>query len=125
MAAYTDYAFYTGTYKGAAIAQPDFDRLALRASEKIDEVTFSRAAAVVDAGTDQVTIAKIQKAACAIAEEIQKLETSGGAVQSETVGRTSVTYLSKLSEDARLTKIAKHYLWDTDLMYRGFNADER
>ena len=121
MAAYCEYAFYTGTFKGTAIAQADFDRLALRASEFIDQVTFDRAADETNADN----LVKIEMATCAVAEKIQELEASGGAVQSETLGRSSVTYVSKLSDNARLTNIAKRYLWSTDLMYPGFTEDER
>jgi hypothetical protein len=124
MAAYVDHTFYADTYKGTAIAQSEFPGLALRASAVIDQVTFDRTAAVVTAGTDTSTIEKIKLAACAVADEFQKLDASGGAVQSERVGNVSVTYQSQLSEDARLTKAAKLYLWNTGLMYRGFTDDE-
>ena len=122
--AYAVYSFYTGTYKGTAIAQADFDRLALRASEVIDQLTYDRTAAVVTAATDTVTIARVQMATCAVAEELQKLEESGGAVSQESIGRYSVTYLNKDSESRRLAKLAKRYLWPTYLMFPGFNDDE-
>lgn len=124
MAAYADFTFYSGTYKGAAIASADFPRLALRASEAIDQMTFDRTAAVVAASTDTATIAKVQMAVCAVAEQIQALEGSGGAVSSEHVGNYSVAYISQLSEDARLKKIAKRYLASTFLMYPSFNDGE-
>jgi hypothetical protein len=110
---YVDVEYYTATYLGNAIAQADFPRLALRASEKIDELTFGRAA------TDTTNTDAIQMATCAVAEEIQKLDAAGGAVQSERQGNYSVTYLSQLSEDARLLKAAKTYLGSTGLMFRG------
>jgi hypothetical protein len=122
MAAYADLSFYKATYLGTAIADANFPRLALRASEKLDELTFGRAAPVVTAATDTALITQIKFATCAVAEEIQKLEASGGAVQSERVGNVSVTYLSALSEDARLLKAAKTYLGNTGLMYRGIDA---
>ncbi len=127
MAAYADYAFYTTTYLGAAIASADFARLALRASAKIDQITFGRTAVVMESEdeADADTQEKIQSATCAIAEEIQKLEAAGGAVKSERVGNQSVEYLSVLSDDERMIRAAKVFLWDTDLMYRGFNEDER
>jgi hypothetical protein len=126
MAAYVDYAFYTGTYKGAAIAQADFDRLALRASEAIDQMTHDRAAPVVEAATDTAMIDKIKMAACAVAEKIQELEANGGILTSESVGRGfSASYASKLTSDtAVLTKIAKRYIGRTFLMYPGFNKGE-
>ena len=51
MAVYADYTYYTEQFMGTAIAQADYDRLAMRASVLIDQVTFDRAAAVVAAGT--------------------------------------------------------------------------
>ncbi len=126
MAAYADYAFYTLTYLGAAIAQADFDRLALRASVVIDQVTYGRAAPVIAAGEDADAIEKIKLATCAVAEELQS-QSQGGQIQSERVGQHSVTYNvgQATSEKHRLSEAAKLYLWSTDLMYRGFNADEQ
>jgi hypothetical protein len=116
---YADYTFYTSTYLGTAIAEPEFPRLALRASERIDALTFGRAAGVVDEAADADAIERIKKAACAVAEEIQKLEASGGAVQSERVGSVSVTYVSQATDEARYLAVAKFYLGPTGLMYRG------
>jgi hypothetical protein len=120
MAAYATYSDYTSTYLGAAIASADFARLALRASEFLDQATFDRAASE----TDTAIVAKLKMATCAVAEEIQKLEASGGAIVSETIGRHSVTYQAPGTEDERLTKAAKRYLGSTGLMYRGFTDDE-
>lgn len=119
MATYATYAFYTGTFKGVAIASADFARLALRASEFLDQVTFGRAADE----TDVDTLALLSSATCAVAEEIQTLEATGGAVSSETVGRHSITYVSGMSAAARLAAAAKRYLGSTDLMYRGLDED--
>lgn len=119
-----DYTYYTGTFHGVAIASADFVRLAMRASEIIDALTFGRCEAVLTAGTDTATIAKISMAVCAVAEIVQALEQSGGAVSAEHVGNYSVNYLSQLSDDARCRKAAKRYLWNTGLMYAGFNEDE-
>lgn len=124
MAAYVDFAFYSGTYSGTAIVQTDFPRLAMRASAVIDQVTFGRAAPIMTNATDAATIEKIKLATCVVAEEIQKLEESGGAVQSETVGRHSVTYVDQRSDNARLTGAAKLYIGMTGLMYPGFTEDE-
>jgi hypothetical protein len=118
MAAYSDLTFYKVTYLGTAIADAAYPRLALRATEKIDELTFGRAALE----TDTALVTQIKFATCAVAEEIQRQEASGGAVQSERQGNYSVTYLSTLSEDARLLKAAKTYLGNTGLMYRGIDA---
>ena len=122
--AYADYAFYSSTYLGTAIASADFPRLAARASAVIDRITFGRAAAVITAETPAATVTAIKNAVCAVADEIQKSEASGGAVQSERVGNYSVTYLSQKSDEKRQIDAAALYLWNTDLMYRGFTEGE-
>lgn len=126
MAVYVDYLFYTEQFFGTAIAQADFDRLALRASMQIDQMTFGRAGPVVVADTDDATILQIKLATCAVAEEIQRQE-QGGEIQSERIGNHQVSYVQAgqaASKQTRLTEAAKVYLWSTDLMYRSFNEDE-
>jgi len=126
LTAYADYEFYTDTYLGAAIASADFPRLALLATVTVDMLTFDRAAAVIAADTDADAVERIQLATCAVAEVLSKIESSGGqVVQSESVGRASVTYANPKSQDAQSFAAAKLYLWPTGLMYRGFTADER
>lgn len=126
MAAYADYEFYTDTYLGAAIAQADFDRLALRASEAIDAMTFQRAVDV----TDEDVVELRSMATCAVAETIQEIEKAGGAVgiQSERVGNHSVTYTTgsamQQTTPERLLSAAKTYLLSTGLLYRGFLEGE-
>lgn len=125
MAAYADFAYYSGVYLGAAIAIADFPRLALRASAVIDQVTFGRAAAIVTAATDTATIELIKHAACAVADELATQETGGGNVVSERVGSHSVTYATPIgSAQARLIGAARRYLGASGLMYKGFNEDE-
>jgi len=124
MAVYATYEFYQNTYHGTAIAEADFPRLALEASAEIDRQTFDRAAPTVAAGADADTIERIGLATCAVAEVLHSLVQSGGVVQSETVGRHSVTYASPLSEAKRLQLAARRYLASTGLMYRGFGDGE-
>ena len=130
MAAYADYTFYTATYLGTAIASADFARLALRASQVIDQVTFNRAGPVVTLDEDADTIALIQMATCAVAEEIQTQESSGNidGVTSERVGSYSVTYganaRAMLSNEDKQERAARLYLAQTGLMYRGFRDEE-
>ena len=123
MAVYADYIFYTEQFRGTAIAQADFDRLAMRASVLIDQVTFDRAAAVVAAGTDTDTVDKIKMATCAVAEMLHKDESEGGEIQSERVGNHSVTYVKGPARSliTRAREEAKPWLWDTYLMYGGPN----
>jgi hypothetical protein len=128
MAAYADYTYYNGTYLGSAIAEADFPALALRASAVIDQITFNRAAPVVTADTDADTIDLIKKATCAVADELnaQASESSTGVVQSESVGRHRVTYVtgSVRTQASRQSDAARLYLGSTGLMYRGFASGE-
>lgn len=133
MAAYVDYTYYTDTYLGAALSSADFPRLALRASKKIDQLTYQRAAAVVTADEDDDTIDLIKMATCAVAEQIALLEKlpgeSNGEIASEQSGSYSVTYVQNssatMSDDAKIANAARMYLIDTELLYPGFNEDER
>lgn len=125
MAAYVDFAFYETTYLGTAIASADFPRLALRASEVIDQITFNRAAAIIAESIETATITLIKNATCAVAEQYQANEAgAGGGIQSETVGRYSVTYAKGanvlLSDHEKLVNAAKKYLGSTGLMFPGF-----
>lgn len=130
MTTYATYAYYTGTYLGTAIASGDFSRLAARASAQIDLLTFNRAVAIVTAGTDTVTIAAIENATCAVADELQALEDDGGqdAIVSESIGRSSVTYAEssnrRQTKKQRLINAAYDYLALTGLMFRGFADGE-
>lgn len=123
--AYADYAFYTGTFLGTAIAEADFPRLAQRAAEVIDELTFQRAAGVVTAATDTDAITQIELANCALAEDIQTYEVAGNTdgIASESVGTYSVTYKSNsragMTREQVLRSTAKRYLSQTYLMYPG------
>jgi hypothetical protein len=129
--AYVDYEYYDETYLGTAIAEADFPRLALRASAEIDRLTFERAGAVVEADDDEAVIDKIQMATCAIADDLQRSEDAGGQdnITSERTGNHSVSYGPKSSMSRSLEEnvfeSARLYLWNTGLMFKGLNADER
>jgi len=128
---YVDYNYYTTSYLGMLIASPDFSRLAVRASKQIDALTFGRAAAVITANTDADKIDAIKMAVCAVADELQKDADTGGRdnITSEKVGNTAVTYgeKSQMAKPlaSRISEAASLWLWETDLMFRGLNADER
>jgi len=100
----------------------------LRASAAIDQLTFNRALPIVTAATETDTIDAIKMATCAVAEELQTQsgESGSGVIQSETVGRHSVTYVqgSVRSLEQRQSNAAKLYLGSTGLMFRGFADDE-
>lgn len=131
MSAYVDYTYYTTSFLGTLIASADFSRLSVRASKQIDALTFGRAAAVITADTDADKIDAIRMATCAVCEELQRDANSGGRdnITSEKVGNTAVTYgengqMAKTLPD-KINEAAALWLWETDLMYRGLNVDER
>ena len=139
---YADYTFYTGTFYGTAIAEPDFPRLSSRASDFIDYYTRGKAAAATD---ETITLA-LSKACCAIAEQMQidennakiaakaqaaALTSDTGEVKSESVGSwsasytTAADYMGQSAKDAQgaaraaYAAIAAEYLANTGLLYRG------
>ena len=126
---YVDYEYYVDDFGGDAMAAADFNKLALQASMVIDQITFERAYAVIDADTDTELIEKIKNATCAIAEEIQEQKTNGiKNVASETVGSHSVSYVvnkdTRITSDQKIQKVAKLYLGSSGLMFGGFYEDE-
>ena len=140
--AYADYAYYTGSFLGNAIAQADFPRLSLRASEVIDYFTRDKA----KQATDTDVVDALAKCCCALAEQEyadelarrvstiaaeQAVSGGGGEVKSETVGGYSVSYTTAAdyagkasgSSAAQLAPeylaILRRYLANTGLLYRG------
>lgn len=95
-----DYEFYKNKYLGDVITEADFPRLAERASEKIDRLTFDRLSISED-GTisarivyatheaveplDEKTTSKVKKAVCKIAETLNDIELYEKAIR-ESVG---------------------------------------
>ena len=116
--AYTDFTFYENTYHGNVIPADDFERMADRASDFLDVITFDR---LVDGlPSDERAATKVQKAVCAVADKLYELElaekqanaaaqaggssgTSGGAtsgiISSRSAGSESISYAS-LSDTA-------------------------
>lgn len=85
---YADYAFYVEEFGGGSIEEADFDGAILKASAFLDEITFGRITDVTD---------DIRAAACAVAEEMCRVQTvynsgGGGSVASEKTGDESITY---------------------------------
>lgn len=130
MAAYADFTYYSTEYLGTAIASADFPRLALRATAVIDQITFNRAVVIMDANTPESTVAAIQNATCAVAEEIQTQEQSGNidGVTSESVGSHSTSYgkgsRAAMTNLQKQIEAAKVYLANTGLLFAGFASGE-
>jgi hypothetical protein len=124
--AYADFTYYQNTYLGNAIADTAFPQLALRASAVIDRITFNRATAE----TDVDNINSIKMAMCAVAEELQRQDSTDGAdgIVSESQGQYSVSYAATssrtLSNNSKLENAARLWLDNTYLMFSGFFAGE-
>lgn len=100
--AYTDFKFYTTTYHGNVVPESDFDRIADRASDFLDVITFDRLADGLP--SDEKTTTKVQKAVCAVCDKLYQLELAdkqalsaagGGTSSSGSGGATSGVITSK------------------------------
>lgn len=70
--AYADYEFYTTSYFGSVVPEADFPRLAERASDFVDTMTFDR---LVDGlPTNERSQKRIKKAVCSLAELMYQIE---------------------------------------------------
>ena len=134
---YADWCYYTGVYLGQEIKEPDFPRLALRASRYLDYYTQGRAQNAGD-------LDALKLACCALAEQYGRIAqarelsakgvtdslAAGREVKSESVGGYTVAFsgggeqaANAASLAARETQalpgIARAYLAGTGLLYRG------
>lgn len=137
--AYASYDYYRTVYHGTVIAAPDASRLLQRASAWLDYFTIGRAAENPD-------LEELKMACCAIAEQYQTIDSAqsyaarsmhaamedgdAARLQSQSVGSWSKSYRSA-GESAReassyareaetsLSAIARQYLGNTGLLYRG------
>lgn len=117
---YADYAYYTDTYCGNTLDADEFARASVRASSFLDY--FTRGKAKDYEGEE------VKMCCCALAEQYQIIEQATaqsikGEVQSESVGSWSKTYRSgaevSSAAKAALADIARQYLSNTGLLYRG------
>ena len=70
--AYADYEFYTTSYFGSVVPETDFPRLAERASDFVDAMTFDR---LVDGlPADERSQKRIKKAVCSLTELMYQIE---------------------------------------------------
>lgn len=70
--AYTDFEFYATTYRGNVVPEADFPRIADRASDFLDVITFDR---LIDGlPDDERGKTKVQKAVCAVCDKLYQLE---------------------------------------------------
>lgn len=111
--AYATFTFYEQTYHGNVVPAEDFDRIADRASDFLDVITFDRLADGLP--SDERAATKVQKAVCAVCDKLYQLELadkqalsaasggissggSGGAtsgvITSRSAGSESISYAS-------------------------------
>ena len=112
--AYTDYEFYISKYYGDTVPETEFQKYADRASDRIDMITFDR---LVDGlPEDKRANTKVQKAVCAVADCLYKINqinkasmeivgtvvredgtVTGKAVSSVSSGSESISYVTGIS----------------------------
>lgn len=110
--AYTTFTFYEQIYHGNVVPAEDFDRIADRASDFLDVITFDRLADGLP--SDERAATKVQKAVCAVCDKLYQLDlaekqalysaggtSSGGAggvtsgvITSRSSGSESISYAS-------------------------------
>lgn len=101
MSQYVDIDYYLNTFKGNTIPENDLDKSLLKASEKIDELTFNR---IVKIGFDNLTDfqkEKIQRAICLHADYIYENGTEMGQISSFSVLDINVSVDNKNSIEAK------------------------
>ena len=85
--AYADYEFYKTSYFGSVVPETDFPRLAERASDFVDTMTFDR---LVDGlPTNERSQKRIKKVVCSLAELMYQIELAEKNATNAAVSGTS------------------------------------
>ena len=102
--AYADYEFYTTSYFGSAVPEADFPRLAERASDFIDAMTFDR---LVDGlPANERSQKRIRKAVCSLAELMYQIELAEKNAANAAASGTSTTIGSGGSTTGIVTSVS-------------------
>lgn len=102
--AYADYEFYTTSYFGSVVPETDFPRLAERASDFVDTMTFNR---LVDGlPTDERSQKRIKKAVCSLAELMYQIELAEKNATNAAASGTSTTIGSGGSTTGIVTSVS-------------------
>lgn len=102
--AYADYEFYTTSYFGSVVPETDFPRLAERASDFVDTMTFNR---LVDGlPTDERSQKRIKKAICSLAELMYQIELAEKNATNAAVSGTSTAIGSGGSTTGIVTSVS-------------------
>ena len=131
---YTTYEFYQNEYYGDSIEESLFPRWESRATDRLDELTYGN----ITADALEEYSEKIQKAVCALADLLYKIDfktnhandTNGGNVKSMSSGGQSISFGSNetLIDKVLNDKVAQNrlcydtvceYLSGTGLLYAG------
>ena len=87
--AYEDYEFYTTSYFGSVVPETDFPRLAERASDFVDTMTFDR---LVDGlPSNERSQKRIKKVVCSLAELMYQIELAEKNAANAAASGTSTT----------------------------------
>lgn len=112
---YASYLFYKEVFLGT-MEETAFQRLALRATEYIQGLTFGMSERYED---DRDLL---KKATCAVADALL-LNEKGGGIVNETVGKVTRNYAAGISntltENQRIYEAATRYLLREGLFYLG------
>ena len=87
--AYADYEFYTKSFFGNVVPESDFIRLAERASDFLDTLTFDRL--MVGLPTPEKYQKRIKKAVCAVAEIYYQLDLAQKQALASASGASAAT----------------------------------
>ena len=102
--AYADYEFYTTSYFGSVVPEADFPRLAERASDFVDTMTFDR---LVDGLPENERSQKrIKKAVCSLAELMYQIELAEKNATNAAVSGTSTAIGSGGSTTGIVTSVS-------------------
>lgn len=102
--AYADYEFYTTSYFGSVVPETDFPRLAERASDFVDTMTFDR---LVDGlPSNERSQKRIKKAVCSLAELMYQIELAEKNAANAAASGTSTTIGSGGSTTGVVTSVS-------------------
>ena len=102
--AYADYEFYTTSYFGSVVPEADFQRLAEKASDFVNTMTFDR---LVDGlPTNKRSQKRIKKAVCSLAELMYQIELAEKNATNAAVGGTSTVIGSGGSTTGIVTSVS-------------------
>lgn len=102
--AYADYEFYTTSYFGSVVPEADFPRLAERASDFVDTMTFDRL--VGGLPENERSQKRIKKAVCSLAELMYQIELAEKNATNAAVSGTSTAIGSGGSTTGVVTSVS-------------------